>query len=292
MARRILVTGATGTVGRAVMRNLRQDAQSGGIELLGAARSAEAAERLRQDGLTPVAFDFDLPDTLRPALRGVNSVFLLTGYSVDMLVHAKRVLDAAREAGVEHVVHLGALAAEGTPHAHFAWHQLTERAIQGMGFAWTHLHPNFFMDTVWRGFVHRPDRLVHFVGDRRVSFISSDDMAAVAAAALRDPATHAGHVYPLAVEALTFFELAEVLSGVTGRTVTYRPRPATDLLAIMERQGAERTYAAGLAEGIAEIERGGMPEAHATYDAVERVLGRPAVLWRDFAAARLHHIRG
>jgi NAD(P)H dehydrogenase (quinone) len=290
MARRILVTGATGTVGGAVMRALRGTAQDGRITLLGAARSAASAERLRQDGFTPVTLDFDAPETLRPALRGVDGVFLLTGYSVDMLVQAKRVLDAARDEGVDHIVHLGALAAENTPHAHFAWHQLIERAVQGMGFRWTHLHPNFFMDTVWNGFVHRPDRLVHFVGDRRVSFISSDDMAAVAAAALRDPGTHAGQRYPLAVEALTFAELAGILSEVTERPVTYRPRPAADLLAIMERMGAEPMYARGLCDGVAEIERGGMPEAGAVFDTVTRVLNRPPVLWRDFAAARLHQI--
>lgn len=291
MTRRVLVTGATGTVGGAVMRLLREDARAGKLELVGAARSEASAEKLRRDGFTPVAFDFDDPATLRPALRGVDAVFLLTGYSVDMLVHSKRVLDAAKVEDVRHVVHLGALAAENTSHAHFAWHQLIERAIEGMGFGWTHLHPSFFMDTVWNGFVHRPDRLVHFVGDRRVSFISSDDMAAVAAAALRDPAAHAGKAYPLAVEALTFSEVVAILSEVTGRSVEYRPRPASDLLSIMERQGAEKLYAEGLAEGIAEIERGSLPEAGSTFDTVERVTGRKPVLWRDFASARLSDVR-
>lgn len=290
MARRVLVSGATGTVGGAVMRHMKQDADRGSVELVGAARSEAGAAKLRRDGFDSVPFDFDDPTTLRPALRGVDSVFLLTGYSVDMLVHSKRVLDAAKAEGVRHIVHLGALAAADTPHAHFAWHQLVERAIEGMGFEWTHLHPNFFMDTVWNGFVRRPDRLVHFVADRSVSFVSSDDMASVAAAALRDPSAHAGRSYPLAVEALTFTELAAILSEVTGRAVAYRPRPASELLAIMEKQGAEKAYASGLAAGIAEIERGAMPEAGAVFDAVEKVTGRKPVLWRDFASARLDQL--
>ena len=263
MTRRVFVTGATGTVGGAVMRLLKEDANRGSVELIGAARSEAGATKLRHNGFNSAPFDFDDPATLRPALQGVDSVFLLTGYSVDMLAHSKRVLDAAKEEGVRHIVHLGALAADDTPHAHFAWHQLIERAVEGMGFDWTHLHPNFFMDTVWQGFARRPDRLVHFVGDQRVSFVSSDDMAAVAASALRDPATHSGKSYPLAVEALTFAELAGILSEVVGKNVEYHPRPAADLLAIMERQGAERTYASGLAEGIMQIERGDMPEAEA-----------------------------
>ncbi len=288
MARKVLVTGATGTVGGATMRLLKADADAGRIDLLGAARSGAGAEKLRRDGFRPVAFDFDAVETLRPALEGVDAVFLLTGYSVDMLVHSKRLLDAARVAGVRHVVHLGALAADDTPYAHFAWHQLIERATEAMGFAWTHLRPNFFIDTVWSGFAKRPDRIVHFVGDRRVSWISSEDMAAVAAAALRDPEAHAGKTYPLAVEALTFAEVAAILSEVIDSPVEYRPRPASELFPIMQRQGAEPLYAASLAEGVAAIERGEMPLCDAVSDTVERIAGRTPIGWRAFAEARKH----
>lgn len=286
MPRRILVTGATGTVGGATMRLLKSDADAGRIELLGAARSAESAERLARHGFSPVAFDFESPPTLRPALEGVDAVFLLTGYSVDMLVHSKRLLDAAKVEGVRHIVHLGALAADDTPFAHFAWHQLIERTTEAMGFSWTHLRPNFFMDTVWNGFVHRPDRIVHFVGGRRVSWISSDDIAAVAAESLRDPAAHTGKTYPLAVEALTFAEVAAILSEVTGKPVEYRPRPASDLFPIMQKMGAEPTYAASLAEGVAATERGEMPMDDAVFDTVEKVTGRPGIGWREFALKR------
>jgi uncharacterized protein YbjT (DUF2867 family) len=286
MPRRILVTGATGTVGGATIRLLKPDADAGRLELLGAARSAPSAEKLRRDGFAPVAFDFDAPETMRPALEGVDTIFLLTGYSVDMLVHSKRLLDAAKAEGVQHIVHLGAHAADDTPFAHFAWHQLIERTTEAMGFSWTHLRPNFFMDTVWNGFVHRPDRIVHFIGDRRVSWISSDDMAAVAAACLRDPVSHAGKIYPLAVEALTFTEVAAMLSEVMGRTVEYRPRPSSDLFPIMQKQGAEPLYAASLAEGVAATERGEMPLADAVFDTVEKVTGRPGVGWREFAEKR------
>jgi uncharacterized protein YbjT (DUF2867 family) len=129
MTRRILITAATGTVGSAAMQLLANDAQAGKIELLGAAHSSKSADRLRAGGFVPVAFDYDAHETLRPALEGVNAVFLITGYTVDMMVHSKRLLDAAKAAGVRHIVHLGALAADDTPHAHFAWHQLIERAI-------------------------------------------------------------------------------------------------------------------------------------------------------------------
>lgn len=290
MARRILVTGATGTVGGSAARQLKPEADAGRLSLIGATRSESGAARLRDAGVEPVAMDFDRPETLRPALRNVDGVFLVTGYSVDMLVHAKRLLDAAKAEGVRHIVHLGALAAEDTPYAHFAWHQLIERTIEATGFEWTHLHPNFFMDTVWAGFRHRPDRLVHFVGDRSVSFVSADDMGAVAASALSNPELHSGKTYPLAVEAMPFAEVATVLSDATGRPVEYRPRPASDLFDIMAKQGAEPVYARSLANGIAAIEEGQLPLAGAVFDTVEAVTGRKGIGWKEFAEARLDQL--
>ncbi|WP_112664435.1 NmrA family NAD(P)-binding protein [Microvirga flavescens] len=286
MTRRILVTAATGTVGGAAMRLLAGDAKSGEFELIGAARSARSADRLRAEGFAPVTFDYDRPETLRPALEGVDSVFLITGYSVDMLIHSKRLLDAAKAAGVRHIVHLGALAPDDTPHPHFAWHQLIEHTIESMGFSFTHLRPNFFIDTVWAGFKHRPDRLVHFVGDRKISWISSEDIAAVGTAALRDPDRHSGKTYPLAVEALSLTEIATLLSEVTHRPVEYRPREPTELLPILLKQGMDPVYATSLAGGVAAIEAGNMPLADAVYDTVKSVTGRMPLGWRAFAEAR------
>lgn len=289
--RRILVTGATGTVGGAVLRALASVPRTD-VAVLAASRSAAGDAALAAAGHHPVRVDYDAPQTLRPALEGVDALFLGTGYTVDMLVHSKRVLDAAKAAGVRHVVHLGALAADDTPLAHFAWHQLLERTIEAMGFAWTHLRPNFFMDTAWAGLRARPDRIVHFVADRPVSWIAGDDIAAVAAAALLDPSVHAGKAYPLASERLTFAQLAQVLTQVTGRPVEYRPRPAADLLPILLRQGMDPVYARSLAEGVALAEAGDLPLADAVYPTVEEVTGRPATSWKAFATARLSDLPG
>ncbi len=287
---RIVVTGATGTVGGEVMGQLRRAAA--GFDVVGGVRNDDGAAKLAGRGDASVRLDFDRPDTLRPALEGADAVFLVTGYTVDMLVQSKRLLDAAKAEGVRHVVHLGALAADDTPFAHFAWHQMIERTIEAMGFSFTHLRPNFFMDTVWNGFCHRPDRIVHFVGDQRVSFVCAEDMAAVAAQALKDPQAHSGKIYPLAVEALTFAEVAAILADVTGKPVDYRPRPAADLFPIMQKQGAEPVYAASLAEGVAATERGEMPLSGAVFDTVEAVTGRKGIGWREFAEARKGELPG
>ena len=85
MARRIVVTGATGTVGGHLMAALAAPAAAG-LEVLGAARSAASADALRAAGHGVVHLDYDDPQTLRPALRGADAVFLATGYTVDMVV--------------------------------------------------------------------------------------------------------------------------------------------------------------------------------------------------------------
>lgn len=292
MTRRILVTGASGTVGSVVMRHLAQISQAVGLDVVGAARGDASSEKLHLQGHESILFDYDKPETLGPAMKGVDTLFLATGYTVDMLVHAKRALNAAKKQNVRHIVHLGALAPDDTPHAHFAWHQIIEHTIRSMGFTYTNLHPNFFIDTVWDAFKHRPDRIVHFVGDQRVSFISSDDMAEVAAKVLAGPDAHSGQDYRLATEALTFYEVAEILTEVTGKPVEYRPRPAADLLPVLLKQQMEPVYAKSLAEGVAAIEAGQVPMSGTTYDTVAKVTGRQPIGWREFAKTRKHEIMG
>lgn len=285
--RRILVTGATGNVGGATLRLMGEEARAGLIELRASARSREGADKLKREGFHPVNLDFDAPATLRPALEGVDTVFLSTGYSVDMLVHSKRLLDAAKAEGVRHIVHLGAMARDDTPYAHLAWHQLVERATEAMGFSWTHLRPNFFMDTLWSAFLQRPDRVIGFVGDRRISWVCTDDIAAVAAAALLDPRAHHAKVYQLAVEALSYAEIAALLTEMTGRNVECRNRPAVDLAVIQQKLGAEPIYSSSLAQGMAAIERGDEPLSDAVFDTVSEVTGHKPVDWREFVRRRI-----
>ena len=216
-------------------------------------------------------FDYDDPKTLRPALEGVDALFLITGYTVDMMVHSKRLLDAAKAAGVRHIVHLGALAADDTPHAHFAWHQLVERAIEAMGFAYTHLRPNFFIDTVWSGFRHRPDRVVDFIGDRRVKLGVVRRYGSGSRRSLARSRQACRQDLSARLRGAHHERSRGDPDGRHGSPVAYLPRPAESLLPILLKQGMEPVYAASLAAGIAEIEAGTMPLTDAVYDTVEAV---------------------
>lgn len=99
---KILLLGATGTVGRAVLAHL---AANPDVETIVAARHPEKAAGL---GVSVVHLDLDRFETLEPALQGIDRAFLVTGYTIDMMRQSKDFLNVAKQAGVKHIVHLGA----------------------------------------------------------------------------------------------------------------------------------------------------------------------------------------
>jgi NAD(P)H dehydrogenase (quinone) len=146
--------------------------------VLGAAvRSAQTPAAFQARGIATVMLDLDDESTLLPALQGIHTLFVLTGYTVDMLKQSKALLDNAKKAGVEHVVHLGACGRDDTTVAHWGWHQFVERYIEWCGLSFTHLRPETFMQnllsyggekTIKHGVVNA------FVKDARLSWVDVD----------------------------------------------------------------------------------------------------------------------
>jgi NAD(P)H dehydrogenase (quinone) len=281
--RRILVTGATGMVGGSVVRALKEAGFNG--EIFCGTRRPESFEPPDSGGTTPVRLDFADQQSVRDSVRNMDAVFLVTGYTVDMLVQSKALLDAAKAAAVRHIVHLGALAPMDTILPPPSWHQYVERYIEALGFSYTHVRPNFFMDTIIEGVKRAKGRLYHFFGDAPLSCVSVSDIAEVAAAALLAPGRHAGKVYDLAGEAMTMSQVAEVLAAEWKQEVRCMPRPSEEFLPILLKTGMEPAYAAGLAAQVAAIAGGALPTASVVSTATEEVLNRPARTWRDAAKA-------
>ena len=98
------------------------DRDHGNVRLRLAARKQADVEKMRAAGKEAVQLDLDDPKTFGTALAGVDRLFLLTGYSVDMLVQSKTLVDAAKKAGVSHVVHQGIFGEWDCTDPHFAWH--------------------------------------------------------------------------------------------------------------------------------------------------------------------------
>ena len=198
---KILVLGATGQVGGSVLRLLSADLN---VQTIAAARSPDKARHL---GASVRHLDLDRVESIAPALEGIERVFMATGYTVDMLRQSKDFLNAARRAGVRHIVHLGACGDDDTRVAHYGWHQFIERYIEWSGFSFTHLRPEIFMQNLlgYGGESYVKEGVIrHYVGSARLSWVDCEDVAAVAAACLLEPGKHAGQTYRLGYEARTY----------------------------------------------------------------------------------------
>src|SRR5260370_31859918 len=119
----LLVLGVTGQVGKLVAKHLKRSKANFSV---GSRRKANLQELADQFGASRF-IDLDDPRTFGQALKNVTGLFLITGYTVDMLVQSKTLIDAAKRNGVKHIVHLGAFTREHDTYTSvFAWHQMIE----------------------------------------------------------------------------------------------------------------------------------------------------------------------
>src|SRR6516162_6076950 len=138
MTKTLLITGATGTVGSELIRAL---ADRSDVQVRAAVRALPG--NLASERATPVELDFARPDTFAPALRGVDRLFLLAPSIPDPVGTSARFVEAARAAGVSHVVKLSALGCDEEPSIAFGrMHLAIERQLAASGIAWTSLRPN------------------------------------------------------------------------------------------------------------------------------------------------------
>ena len=138
----VLVLGVTGQLGKLIADKI---CNTDAATLRVASRKKEQLETLKQKYGQAVYLDLDDPRTFPEALKNVDRLFLLTGYTVNMLVQSKAMVDASKKAGVKHSVHLGVFTPQFDCYdPHFAWHQMVEAYIKESGIPYTFLHPNVF----------------------------------------------------------------------------------------------------------------------------------------------------
>ena len=271
----IMVTGATGNVGREVVRGLL--ARGARVR---AGVSDEADARRAPAGAAEVAlFDFTAPATYT-ALDGITHLFLMRPPAISNIKRDMQpAIDYAVAAGVGHIVFLSLIGAERNrivPHAR------VEKLLLKSGVAWTMLRCGFFMQNL--GTTHRADIVEYndiFIpaGQGRTSFIDVRDIGAVAARTLTEPG-HENTAYPLTgSEALTYGQVAAIMTEELGRHITYSdPSPLS-----YARRMRERGYARGyinVMNGIYLTTRLGM--AASVHPQAAELLGRPPITMRQY----------
>jgi uncharacterized protein YbjT (DUF2867 family) len=261
----IVVSCATGRIGRPVVDSLLAQGAPVRVLVRDPAKAARWGERVeRAEG------DLDRPETLPPALRGAQRLFLVTPVTEQVAA----LVAAARTAGVRHIVKISTIEA-GRKLGPGRWHREQEAMIQASGATWTFLRPTMLMSNSvdWWGETIRAQGRVYFPGGQgRVTPVDADDVAAVACAALTR-SQHEGQVYDLTgPEALTIAEMVATLGKALGRPLRYVNVPAFLAGFAMRRQGLPGYVVKGLLETLGALRRN---EYAYTTDAVERVTGQP-----------------
>lgn len=282
----IVVTGATGHLGRLVVESLlERGVPAADIRALG--RSAERLTPLEALGVQTATIDFEQPETLLPAFSGADALLLVSGSEVGkrMPQHANAV-SAAVEAGVGRIVYTSAPHADSTDLVLAPEHAETEKLLQESGLPVTLLRNNWYTEN----YVGQLDtaaatgEIVGSAADGRVASASRRDYAEAAAVAL-STLGHEGAVYELSGDAAwTFDDLASVVGGLVGRDVVYRAVAPEEHARILAGAGLDEDTAGFVVALDANIRDGALADAPGT---LSRLIGRPTTpLAEGLAAAR------
>lgn len=240
----ICVTGAGGTVGSEVVRQL----ESANTPFRAAYFSGTKAEPARARGINVVIIDYSRPETLRAAFQGSDTLFLLGPNAPNQTELELNAVEAAKAAGVSHIVKQSVWGAAEEEFVLARVHRAVENAIESSGIAWTFLRPNSFMQNVvtyMGGTIKSEGAFYSSIGEAKISHVDVSDIAGVALKALTEPG-HEGKAYSLSgPEALSYDDLAAELSTVLGRSIRHISLSPSDLKSGM--------LAAGSPEELADV---------------------------------------
>ncbi|WP_164737400.1 NmrA family NAD(P)-binding protein [Georgenia sp. SYP-B2076] len=280
----VLVTGASGNVGRAVVDALVR----AGADVRAASRDGRTPRpgrgpAPRPGQMTGVRFDFTDEATWPGAFAGIEVMFVVRPPA---LGNARRdiipALAAARDAGVRHMVLLSLQGAERNP---VVPHAAIERWLRASGLGWTFVRASFFdqnLSTTHAADIRDRDEIVVPAGRGATAFVDAHDVGAVAAAALLDPDRHAGRAWTVTgSEALTYDQAAAILTAELGRPIRYA-RPGVLRYARHARRALHMPWGmVAVTAAIYTTARVGL--AAGLTDDVRTVLGREPTTFAQFA---------
>ncbi len=245
----ILVTGATGNVGSEAVRLL-------------ADRRHPTRALVRDPSRAPigdveiVTGDFDRPDTLDEAMRGIDTVLLV---SPAVPAQEISVIDSARRQGVSHIIKVTSKASADSPVDRRRGQAQIEAHLAATGIAYTLLRSNAYMQNLLAlaPMIRQTGGFLMSAGDGKVGMIDARDVAATAAAVATAPRAHACRTYWLTgPDLITYTDIARELSGALGHTVEYRQISPAEHRAAMIRAGVPDAVATSNAQAFGLIAEG------------------------------------
>ncbi len=290
----VVVTGATGHLGRLVVENLLQR----GIparDITAAGRDTTKIKDLADRGVRVRAIDYDDPATLDDAFRGAARILLISASEVGQRVRQHgNAIDAAVRAGTGLLAYTSIANADTTTLRLAAEHQATEAALRASGLDYVLLRHSWYLEnyTAQIPAILQQGSLAGSAGDGRVSAATRADYAAAAAAVLSSTvlgsdgqADGAGRVYELGGDqAFTLAEVAAEISAQAGQPVSYRDLPVEEYTRLLVSVGLPEPAAEIIADADGGLARG---ELYVGGGQLRQLIGRPTTTLRDAVAATL-----
>jgi uncharacterized protein YbjT (DUF2867 family) len=280
----ILVTGASGNIGSEIVKQLLGVAPA--VSIKAAVHSRQNVKNVKDgDRVKAIPIDYNEPDTLRQALKDVDKLFLLTPDVPNAAYLASNAVTEAKKAGIRHIVKQSVMGANleadvGT----MRLHRQVEEIIEQSGIPFTFLRPNEFMQNFIN--FHSPsikgnNAFYIPLEDAKVSLVDVRDIAAVAVKSLIDEDRHKNKIYLITgPEALSYHQVAEILSNTTGRKIDYVNISEEEAKTAMKEIGMSDWLINTVSE-LSDYFRKG--KASEISSAVEEVTGRKPISFSQFA---------
>lgn len=285
-ASKIAVTGATGQLGRLVIDALLRLVPASTV--VAAVRNPEKAQDMAAKGIEIRVADYDRPETLEPALAGVDKLLLISSSEIGSRFRQhKAVIEAARRAGVKLVAYTSVLHADRSPLGLAEEHRQTEAALRESGLPVVLLRNGWYAENYTASV---PAALQHnavlgSAGEGRIAWASRADFAEAAAAVLTSSEVQAGKVYELAGDnAYTLAEFAAELARQSGQPIVYQDMPEAAYKGVLLGAGLPEGLATLLADSDVGASKGAL---HDESRQISTLTGRPTVTLEQVVAAAL-----
>ena len=291
----ILVTGATGTVGSEVVKQLVSSSSSSSdnndIIIRAAFHSQNKADIFKQYNnkktIQIVNMDYNKSETIADALNHVDKLFLLNLPAPNMAVYSNLVKEIRKYGGINHIVKLSSMAAEETGFETIIGriHREEEKIIEESGIPSTFLRPGSFMQNFvnFLGQTIKTQNAFYLpAGDGKVSFVDARDIAAISVRALTNGnQQYIGKAYAITgQEAISYRQAAEILSKEVGRRISYVDIPEEDARKGMKESAMDDWVVDAIMEFYSIIRTG---HASQTTNVVEQITGRKPIPFSQFA---------
>jgi uncharacterized protein YbjT (DUF2867 family) len=275
----ILVTGATGKTGRALVQEL----VSMGVAVRAVVRDRAKAADIAAAGAEIAVADLSRAETLASILVGIDKAYLMTAADPQQVMLHSNFIRAAKQAGVRHIVRHSVRGADpDSPVKLGRWHAISQKELEDSGMVWTHLQPVYNMQNflTFAATIQSQGAFYAPMRDGALSMVDARDVAAVAATTLVDDIHHRRKTYLITgPEALTFAEAAEQLSAVLGKPVRYMDVSREDARKALLQRGMPEWYVEDLLGFYDFYSTGaGAPVS----DVVARITRQPGRRFRQF----------